>query len=98
MTEPEKGIALVHDYLLVLRGAERTFAALTDCWPDAPLYTLLYDEEGTSGRFAEHEVTPSFLQHTGATQRDFRKLLPLYPIAVERLPVTDHRVVVSSSS
>src|SRR5205814_4475163 len=98
MTEPEQGIALVHDYLLVLRGAERTFAAVTDCWPEAPLYTLLYDEAGTQGRFAGRDVIPSFLQRTGATQRDFRKLLPLYPLAVERLPLEGHQIVVSSSS
>ena len=41
------GLALVHDYLLVLRGAERTFAAITDIWPEAPIATLLYDEAGT---------------------------------------------------
>ncbi len=45
-------LALVHDYLLVLRGAERTFAAMTDAWPEAPIVTLLYDEAGTEGRFA----------------------------------------------
>ena len=38
--------ALVHDYLLVLRGAERTFAEIADCWADAPIYTLLHDREG----------------------------------------------------
>ena len=32
-------VALVHDYLLVMRGAERTFAAITDCWPCAPIAT-----------------------------------------------------------
>ena len=38
--------ALVHDYLLVMRGAERTFAAMADAWPEAPIYTLLYDRDG----------------------------------------------------
>ena len=42
-------LALVHDYLLVLRGAERTFAAMADVWPDAPIVTLLYDEDGHRG-------------------------------------------------
>ncbi len=45
----DPAIALVHDYLLVLRGAERTFAAMTDVWPEAPIFTLLYDEAGTRG-------------------------------------------------
>lgn len=93
-TEP----ALAHDYLLVLRGAERTFAAMTDIWPTAPVYTLLYDPDGTEGRFAGHPVTASALQRTGVRQSGFRKLLPLFPLAVERLPLGEASVVVSSSS
>lgn len=91
-------LALVHDYLLVLRGAERTFGAIADVWPSAPVYTLLYDREGTEGRFDGHPVATSALQRTGVRQRGFRKLLPLFPLAAERLPVDRHRVVVSSSS
>jgi len=52
---------LVHDYLLVMRGAERTFAAMTDCWPGAPIYTLLYDGKGCDGRFDDREVHTSYL-------------------------------------
>jgi hypothetical protein len=40
------------DYLLVPRGAERTFAQMALCWPEAPIYTLLYDERVTHGEFA----------------------------------------------
>ncbi len=54
--------ALVHDYLLVLRGAERTFAAIADCWADAPIYTLLYDREATADRFGDRDVRTSPLQ------------------------------------
>jgi glycosyltransferase involved in cell wall biosynthesis len=97
-TVEEREVALVHDYLLVLRGAERTFAAMADIWPHAPVYTLLYDREGTEGRFAGHPVTTSVLQRTGVTQRGFRKLLPLFPLAAERLPIDERSVVVSSSS
>jgi glycosyltransferase involved in cell wall biosynthesis len=89
---------LVHDYLLVMRGAERTFAALADCWNEAPIYTLLYDEGATDHRFAGHKVHTSPLQRTRARQRGFRRLLPLFPWAVGRLPVAEHDLVVSSSS
>ena len=91
-------VALVHDYLLVLRGAERAFAAIADIWPTASLYTLLYDPTATNGRFESHPVTTSILQRAGLTQASFRKLLPLYPIMAERLPIKEHDVVVSSSS
>jgi glycosyltransferase involved in cell wall biosynthesis len=92
------GIALVHDYLLVLRGAERTFAAMTDVWPEAPIFTLLYDESGTQGRFAGRAVTTSPLQRLGASQDSFRAMLPLFPTAVRRLDLSGFDCVVSSSS
>jgi glycosyltransferase involved in cell wall biosynthesis len=92
-------IAIGHDYLLVMRGAERTFAAIADLYADAPILTLLYDEEGTGGRFGGRWVRTSPLQRLGLDQRSFRRLLPLYPWAVERLlapPGTE--VLLTSSS
>lgn len=89
---------LVHDYLLVMRGAERTFAAIADCWPAASIYTLLYDPVGTQGRFAERDVTASYLQHLGLRQHNFRRALPLFPRAVKDLRLSEHNLVVSSSS
>jgi glycosyltransferase involved in cell wall biosynthesis len=89
---------LAHDYLLVLRGAERTFAQIAACWPDAPIYTLLYDEGGTRKAFGGRSVRTSYLQKLHVRQRGFRRLLPLYPRAAERLPVEQHDIVVSSSS
>ena len=90
--------ALVHDYLLVLRGAERTFLEMASCWPEAPIYTLLYDSAGTDGRFGGHPIRTSSLQWLPVRQRGFRRLLPLFPHAVERLPLSEHGLVVSSSS
>jgi glycosyltransferase involved in cell wall biosynthesis len=69
-----------------------------DCWPTAPVYTLLFDSEGTSGRFDDRPVYTSHLQRLGVRQRGFRRLLPFFPRAAERLPVQDHDVVISSSS
>ncbi len=91
-------IGLVHDYLLVLRGAERSFAAMADRFPSAPLYTLLYDETGTHGRFAGRAITTSYLQRLPIRQDGFRMLLPLFPGAAERLSVSGCDVVLSSSS
>ena len=91
-------ISLVHDYLLVMRGAERTFAAIADIYADAPIFTLLHDEQGTNGRFAGRSITTSPLQRFGIEQSTFRRLLPLYPHAVRRLQIPDSDVVLSSSS
>ncbi|HUA74435.1 MAG TPA: glycosyltransferase [Solirubrobacteraceae bacterium] len=93
-----RNVSLAHDYLLVMRGAERTFAAIAELYGQAPIFTLLYDEEGTQGRFAGREITTSRLQRLGVDQGSFRRLLPLYPLAVERLRPPPCDAVVSSSS
>ena len=89
---------LVHDYLLVMRGAERTFAAICDLWPKAPVATLLYDSDVFGGRLSGHDVRTSPLQRLGAKQSTFKALLPLMPWATERLDVSGHDLIISSSS
>jgi glycosyltransferase involved in cell wall biosynthesis len=91
-------VALVHDFLVDVRGAERVFLALCDLFPEAELFTAVYDEEGTEGRFAHRQVTTSFLQRTRPTARTFRALLPLYPAAMESLDLRGYDLVISSSS
>jgi glycosyltransferase involved in cell wall biosynthesis len=91
-------VALSHDYLLVMRGAERTFAAIAELYSHAPIFTLLYDEHGTDARFSARAISTSPLQRLGANQRTFRRLLPLYPWAVERLQPPPSDVLISSSS
>lgn len=93
-----RSVALVHDYLLVMRGAERTFAAMAECWPAAPIHTLLYDKAGTDGWFADRHVRSSFLRHSRVGQKGFRALLPLLPLAARSLSLEGYDVVVSSSS
>src|SRR3954454_3581593 len=91
-------VGLAHDYLLVMRGAERTFAAIASCWPGAPVYTLLYDADGTDRRLAAHPVVPSPLQRLGIAQNGFRLLLPLLPAVAEAIRPDRHDVLVTSSS
>jgi glycosyltransferase involved in cell wall biosynthesis len=91
-------VALVHDFLLDLRGAERVFASICDEWPDADVFTAVYDERGTEGRFAHRRIHTSFLQRLRPNVRTFRPLLPLYPHAVESFDLRGYDTVISSSS
>lgn len=89
---------LVHDYLLVMRGAERSFATLCDLWPDATVAALLYDGSVFSQRLAGHPVRTSPLQRLRLNQTTFKAAMPLMPAAIRRLDVSGHRLVISSSS
>jgi glycosyltransferase involved in cell wall biosynthesis len=91
-------VALVHDFLLDVRGAERVFLELCEMWPQADIYTAVYDEDGTEGRFSDRTVHTSFLQRLRLTARTFRPLLPFYPAAIESFDLTGYDLVVSSSS
>jgi glycosyltransferase involved in cell wall biosynthesis len=95
---PVPRVALVHDFLVDVRGAERVFAAICDVWPQADVFTAIYDEAGTEGRFAHRRIHTSFLQRLRPTARTFRTLLPLYPAAIESFDLSGYDLVVSSSS
>src|SRR3954451_7807973 len=95
---PARRGAPVPDFLLDLRGAERVFLAMCELYPDAPIYTPVYNERGTEGRFADRDVRTSFLQKTRPNERTFRALLPFYPSAIESFDLSGYDLIVSSSS
>jgi glycosyltransferase involved in cell wall biosynthesis len=74
------------------------FLEMCDLWPEADIFTPVYDERGMEGRLAHRHVQTSFLQRIHPTRRTFRALLPLYPAAIESLDLSGYDLVVSSSS
>lgn len=91
-------IALVHDYLVQYGGAERVLSALTEVFPEAPIYTLLYDREAVHGLFDRSRVHTSFLQRIPGVRRAHRLFPPLMPPAIEQFDFTGYDVVLSDSS
>ncbi len=92
-----KKIALAHDFLTVWGGAERVFQVMADMYPEAPIYTLFYDEALAGERFPGREIRTSFLQKFPKWLRESNWLLPLYPVAVETLDLRNFDIVLSSS-
>jgi glycosyltransferase involved in cell wall biosynthesis len=88
----------VHDFLVSVRGADRVFLEMCDLWREADVFTPVYDERGTEGRFADRSIHTSFLQRMRPTARTFRALLPLYPAAIESFDLSGYDLVISSSS
>lgn len=88
----------MHDFLVSMRGADRVFLEMCELWPEAELFTPVYDEAGTEGRFSHRTIHTSFLQKLRPSRRNFRALLPLYPAAVESFDLAAYDLVVSSSS
>ena len=90
-------VALVHDYLTQMGGAERVLDALLGMYPNAPIYTLIYDEGATKGMFADRDVRTSFLQKAPFARTQHRLYPPLMPLATEHLDVSGFDLVISSS-
>ena len=90
--------ALVHDYLNQRGGAERVFAHFASAWPDAPVYTALYDEHAAGDLVAPERVHTSFVQRMPFADRAFRLYAPLYPRAFEAFDLSAYDVVVSSTT
>lgn len=91
-------IALVHDYLVQYGGAERVLEALCELYPDAPIYTLLYDEAATHGVFKNRRIYTSFLQGFPFALRHHRVFPILMPMAIEQFDFSGYDVVLSDSS
>jgi glycosyltransferase involved in cell wall biosynthesis len=90
-------VALVHDYLTEMGGAERVVRALTRIFPEAPLYTSVYDER-TCAEFGDCDVRTTFMQHLTQRKGVTKRLFPLFPPAFRRLDLAEFDLVISSSS
>jgi len=77
-------IALVHDYLNQYGGAERVLEALMEMFPDAPIFTLLYDKNKTLGRFEGKIIKTSFLD-IPFVRKHHRLFLPFMPLAARTI-------------
>ncbi|MBZ5611411.1 MAG: glycosyltransferase [Acidobacteriia bacterium] len=87
--------AIVHYWLLNMRGGEKVVEALCRLLPDADLFTLFYDPDRVSPLIRSHRVHASFLQ---PFRKRYRSLLPLMPMALESFDLRGYDLVVSSES
>lgn len=98
MEKSKLRVALVHDFLVQYGGAERVLEALSELYPEAPIYTLLYDEKKMHKKFQKKEIRTSFLQKLPFfLRKHYRILMPFFPVAAETLDLRDFDLVISSS-
>ncbi len=90
-------VAIVHDWLTVMRGAEKCLEVLCEIYPNADIYTLFYNPDGISSTIKKHKIYPSFLQKFPVWQLYFRYLYPLMPMAIEKFDLRGYDLVISSS-
>jgi glycosyltransferase involved in cell wall biosynthesis len=91
-------VALVHDFLNQAGGAERVLVSLHRLFPDAPIFTTIAQRDALWPELRDADIRTTWMQRLPAVLRHYRAYLPLYPFAIERLPLADFDVVISSSS
>ena len=90
-------VAIAHDYLTQLGGAEKIVLSMSRAFPDAPIYTMLYDPETTYPEFAERDVRVSAANKFAPLRKHHRAGLPIYPLIAQSVFI-DADVVLTSTS
>ena len=90
--------ALVHHWLVTMRGGERVLAALAELFPAADIFTLVCDDAQMQSAFAGHRIHTSFLQRLPRATRWYPRYLPLFPSATERLDLRGYPLVITSDA
>ncbi|MEI6499107.1 MAG: glycosyltransferase, partial [bacterium] len=93
-------IAIVHDFLTKMGGAENVLLAMHEAFPDAPIYTLLYDKAGTKNLFEKDCAirTSSLQKYPAFIRRHPKFLFGQFSKAIEEFNFSDYDVVISSSN
>ena len=90
-------VALVHDWLIHMRGGEKVLDALAELYPEATIYTLFSDKKKLSPNLQRLTIKNSFLQHLPGIKSYYRWLLPILPLAIRSMKVENADLVISSS-
>ena len=91
-------IAIVHYWFVSHRGGERVVEAIGDMFPQADLFSLVVNSEWLPETLRCRQITTSFLQSLPGSTHWHRKLLPLYPLALEQFDLSGYDLVLSSES
>ena len=91
-------VALVHYWLVGMRGGEKVLEAMCDIFPDADIYTHVVDLKSVSDVIKRHKIFTSFISRLPYPSRMYQKYLPLMPMALEQFDMRAYDLVISSES
>lgn len=90
-------VAIVHYWLVGMRGGEKVVEVLCDLYPNADIFTLVCDRSAISEKLRRHHIKTSFLQNIGGVKH-YQKMLPLMPYALESFDLTGYDLIISSEA
>jgi glycosyltransferase involved in cell wall biosynthesis len=90
--------AIVHYWLVGMRGGERVLERLLKLFPEADLFTHVVVPEALSNTLTGRPIKTSFIQRLPGARRHYQKYLPLMPLALEQFDLRGYDLVISSES
>lgn len=98
MSKKEPKVAIVHDWLVTYAGADRVVDCMHHAFPNAVIYTLVYDKDNMPAWFKDYDIRTTWVQKIPFATKLYKGLLPLMPRAFEELDLSEYDLVLSSSS
>lgn len=88
-------VAIIHYWLVQMRGGERVLEHLCNLYPDADIYTHAVDRSALSSTILKHRIYTTFIAGLPFSSRHYQKYLPLMPRALEALDLNAYDLVIS---
>ncbi len=88
-------VALIHYWLVTMRGGEKVLESLCRMFPDADIFTHVYSPEAISPLIRRHRITTTFISRLPQPARRYKSYLPLMPLALEQLDLRGYDLVIS---
>lgn len=90
--------AIICDWLVAVGGAEKFLSHLLDCFPEADLYAVVdFVDPAQRGFLHGKTVHTTFIQRLPFAKKHYRHYLPLMPLAIEQLDLSEYELIISSS-
>lgn len=91
-------VAIVHYWLVGMRGGEKVVEALCRMYPNADVFTHVYVADAVSDEIRRHEIKTSFIDRLPRAAKLYQKYLPLMPLALEQIDLRGYDLIISSES
>jgi glycosyltransferase involved in cell wall biosynthesis len=91
-------VAIIHYWLVGMRGGEKVVEALCEMYPQADIFTHVYNPDLVSERIRRHRVIPTFINSLPRAAKMYKTYLPLMPLALEQLDLRGYDLIISSES
>ena len=91
-------VAIIHYWLVGMRGGERVLERLLRLYPDADIFTHVVRPDALSDTIRAHRIQTTFIDRLPGARRFYQHYLPLMPIALEHLDLRGYDLVISSEA